>query len=73
MQEQQHTAMKPYIGVSAPKRVLEVNFKLKEETASSFRLAYMGAKERLAFEKLCALLKLQELSGAKVGFVQKSD
>ena len=56
-----------------PNRVLEINSKLTEETASSFRPAYMVAKERPAYKKLPPIMKLQELSGAKVGTVHKSD
>ena len=56
-----------------PNRVIAINAKATEETASSFRSAYMVAKERLAFQKLSPLMKLQELNGAKVGSVHKSD
>lgn len=56
-----------------PNKVLEINSKLMEETATSFRSAYMVAKERLAYKKLPPLMKLQELNGAKVGSVHKSD
>lgn len=36
-------------------------------------VAYMVAKERLAYKKFPPLMKLQELNGAKVGTVHKSD
>lgn len=52
-----------------PNKVLEITSKLTEETATSFRSAYMVAKERLAYKKLPPLIKLQELNGAKVGTV----
>lgn len=56
-----------------PNKVIEVNYKLMEETATSFRSAYMVAKERLSYRKLTPLMKLQELNGAKVGTAHKSD
>lgn len=56
-----------------PNRVLAINAKVTEETALSFRSAYMVAKERLAYQKLPSIMKLQELNGAKVGPLHRSD
>lgn len=56
-----------------PKAVLEMNAALVQETISSFRTAYTVAKERLAFRKMPPLMTLQELNGAVVGNVHRSD
>jgi len=52
---------------------LETNAALVQETTSSFRTAYAVAKERLAFRKMPPLMTLQELNGAVIGNVQRSD
>ena len=54
-----------------PNKVLEVNAHLMQETATSFRSAYMVAKEKMAYRKLPAVLSLQKLNGANVGNVHK--
>lgn len=56
-----------------PNKVLEVNANLMQETATSFRSAYMVAKEKMAYRKLPAVMSLQKLNGANVGNVHKSD
>ncbi|CAL9690722.1 unnamed protein product [Knipowitschia caucasica] len=56
-----------------PNKVLEVNAHLMQETATSFRSAYMVAKEKMAYRKLPAVMSLQKLNGANVGNVHKSD
>ncbi|KAF3834440.1 hypothetical protein F7725_025644 [Dissostichus mawsoni] len=49
-----------------PNQILAIN-------ANAFRSAYMIAKERMAFKKLPPVMQLQEINGAKVGAVQRSD
>lgn len=56
-----------------PKKVMEINASLIQETAASFRTAYTIAKERLSFKKMTPLMKLQELNGTVVGNVHHSD
>ena len=56
-----------------PKNVLTINANLVRETISAFRTAYVVAKERLAFRKMPSLMALQELNGAEVGPVHRSD
>lgn len=52
---------------------MEISANLICETSSSFRTAYAVAKERLAFRKMPSLMTLQELNGAVVGEVHRSD
>ncbi|XP_062376891.1 E3 SUMO-protein ligase KIAA1586-like [Sardina pilchardus] len=56
-----------------PNKILAINAKLLEETSNAFRSAYMVAKERMAFRKLPPVMQLQEMNGAKVGPVHRSD
>ncbi|XP_073693982.1 E3 SUMO-protein ligase KIAA1586-like [Garra rufa] len=56
-----------------PNKIMESNAHLVHETTNSFRTAYTIAKERLSFKKMTPLLKLQELNGAAVGKVHRSD
>ncbi|XP_063730111.1 E3 SUMO-protein ligase KIAA1586-like [Eleginops maclovinus] len=56
-----------------PNQILAINGKLLEETSNAFRSAYMIAKERMAFKKLPPVMQLQEINGAKVGAVHRSD
>ena len=56
-----------------PNQILAINAKLLEETSNAFRSAYMIAKERMAFKKLPPVMQLQEINGAKVGAVHRSD
>lgn len=51
----------------------EVNANLMQETATSFRSAYMVAKEKMAYRKLPAVMSLQKLNGANVGNVHNLD
>ena len=53
--------------------MLTINANLVRETISAFRTAYVVAKERLAFRKMPSLMALQELNGAEVGPVHRSD
>ena len=56
-----------------PNKILAINAKLLEETAIAFRSACMVAKERMPFKKLPPVMQLQEINGAKVGPVHRSD
>lgn len=56
-----------------PTNVLTNNANLVRDTISAFRTAYVVAKERLAFRKMPSLMELQELNGAEVGAVHRSD
>ena len=51
-----------------PNKILAINAK-----SNAFRYAYMVAKERMAFKKLPPVMQLQEINGAKVGPVHRSD
>ncbi len=56
-----------------PNKILETNAHLMQETALSFRSAYMVAKEKMSYRKLPAVMSLQKLNGANVGNVHRSD
>lgn len=56
-----------------PTNVVAINAQFVKETVSAFRTAYVVAKERLAFRKMPSLMMLQELNGAEVGPVHRSD
>lgn len=57
-----------------PNKVLEANAHIMQETImSTFRSAYMVAKEKMAYRKLPAVMSLQKLNGVNVRNVHKSD
>uniref|UniRef100_A0A8C6WVY2 HAT C-terminal dimerisation domain-containing protein n=1 Tax=Neogobius melanostomus TaxID=47308 RepID=A0A8C6WVY2_9GOBI len=49
-----------------PNKVLEVNAHLMQETATSFRSAYMVAKEKMAYRKLPAVIEMRAKFVSKV-------
>ena len=56
-----------------PNTFVDVQSELLRKTAVSFRTAYNVAKERLSYKKLSPLMTMQELNGAEVGNIHKSD
>ncbi|XP_060788818.1 E3 SUMO-protein ligase KIAA1586-like [Neoarius graeffei] len=56
-----------------PNTFIDIQSELLNKTAVSFRTAYNVAKERLSFKKLNPLMTMQELNGAEVGNIHRSD
>ncbi|KAK1881585.1 E3 SUMO-protein ligase KIAA1586 [Dissostichus eleginoides] len=56
-----------------PNCFIDVQSDLLKKTTVSFRTAYTVAKERLSYKKLNPLMTMQELNGAEVGNIHKSD
>ena len=56
-----------------PNTFIDIQSDLLKKTTVSFRTAYTVAKERLSYKKLNPLITMQELNGAEVGNIHKSD
>jgi len=56
-----------------PNTFINIQSNLLKKTTVSFRTAYTVAKERLSYKKLNPLMTMQELNGAEVGNIYKSD
>ena len=56
-----------------PNTFIDIQSDLLKKTTVSFRTAYTVAKERLSYKKLNPLIIMQELNGAEVGDIHKSD
>ncbi|XP_056091376.1 E3 SUMO-protein ligase KIAA1586-like [Rhinichthys klamathensis goyatoka] len=56
-----------------PHFFIDIQSDLLKKTTVSFRTAYTVAKERLSYKKLNPLMTMQELNGAEVGNIHKSD
>lgn len=52
---------------------IDIQSDLLKKTTVSFRTAYTVAKERLSYKKLNPFMTMQELNGAEVGNIHKSD
>lgn len=56
-----------------PNTFIDIQSNLLKKSTVSFRTAYTVAKERLSYKKLNPLMTMQELNGAEVGNIHKSD